>query len=67
MRTWYWQKHDITHLHTQNILNGFKVLYVSAEESTSQSRLLVARLDVLDDNLYILAEIDLGVVFNKIE
>ncbi|MDX1808345.1 MAG: DNA repair protein RadA [Sulfurospirillaceae bacterium] len=46
--------------------NG-KVLYVSAEESTSQIKLRSDRLDSNDDNLFLLSEIRLDIIFDELK
>ncbi len=45
---------------------GVRTLYVSAEESTSQTRLRAERLKALHPELYLLAETDLSVVISEI-
>jgi DNA repair protein RadA/Sms len=44
-----------------------KVVYVSAEETLHQIKLRAERLGVKGENLYLLAETDLGVILNQIE
>ncbi len=44
-----------------------KVVYVSAEETLHQIKLRAERLGVKGENLYLLAESDLGVILNQIE
>jgi DNA repair protein RadA/Sms len=44
-----------------------RTLYVSAEESTAQTRLRAERLGTLADELYLLAETDLQAVMSEIE
>jgi DNA repair protein RadA/Sms len=46
---------------------GSRTLYVSAEESTAQTRLRAERLGALHDELYLLAETDLAAVGAEIE
>ncbi len=47
--------------------NDKKVLYVSAEESASQIKLRSDRLQSNSDNLYLLSEIRLDIIFNELE
>jgi DNA repair protein RadA/Sms len=47
--------------------SGVRTLYVSAEESLSQTRLRAERLGALHDELYLLAETDLSVVLDEVE
>lgn len=47
--------------------SGVRTLYVSAEESTAQTRLRAERLGALHDELYLLAETDLSAVTSEIE
>lgn len=44
-----------------------KVLYVSAEESTSQIKLRSDRLDSNEDNLFLLSEIRLDIIFDELK
>lgn len=44
-----------------------KTLYVTAEESTQQVRLRAERLDALNDNVWLLAEMSLPNIFNAIQ
>ncbi len=46
--------------------NNRKVLYVSAEESTSQIKLRSDRLESNSDNLYLLSEIRLDIIFAEL-
>ena len=46
---------------------GLPVLYVSAEESLSQTRLRADRLDALHDDLYLLSETNMDVVEKEIQ
>ncbi|ROQ37218.1 DNA repair protein RadA/Sms [Frondihabitans sp. PhB188] len=46
---------------------GARVLYVTAEESAQQVRLRAARTGALNPNLYLAAEVDLGVILGQIE
>jgi DNA repair protein RadA/Sms len=46
---------------------GMKTLYVSAEESTGQTRLRAERLGALHDELLLLAETDLSIVLAEVE
>lgn len=46
---------------------GLRTLYVSAEESAGQTRLRAERTDALHDDLYLLAETDLGVVLGEVD
>jgi DNA repair protein RadA/Sms len=45
--------------------NG-RVLYVSAEESTAQTRMRAERMNALHDDILLLAETDLGVVIDEV-
>jgi DNA repair protein RadA/Sms len=45
---------------------GGRVLYVTSEESTLQMRLRAERLNVLSDNLLVLAETDVGLVLKHL-
>ena len=47
--------------------SGLRTLYVSAEESTAQTRLRAERLGALHKELFLLAETDLGVVADQID
>lgn len=47
--------------------SGLRTLYVSAEESTAQTRLRAERLGALHEELFLLSETDLGVVANQID
>ena len=47
--------------------SGARTLYVSAEESTQQTRLRAERLNALHDDLFLLAESDLGAITNEID
>ncbi len=44
-----------------------KILYISAEESTQQTRLRAERLDALDNELYIVCETNLDIIFEHIK
>jgi DNA repair protein RadA/Sms len=46
---------------------GVRTLYVSAEESLTQTRLRAERLGALHDELFLLSETDLGVVADQLE
>jgi DNA repair protein RadA/Sms len=46
---------------------GARVLYVTAEESASQVRLRAQRTGAMHPNLYLAAEVDLGVILGQIE
>jgi DNA repair protein RadA/Sms len=46
---------------------GIPTLYVSAEESVSQTRLRAERLDAIHPELFLLAETDLGVVEREVD
>jgi len=46
---------------------GLKVLYVSGEESIPQTKLRAERLGINSDNLWVLSEIDMNFVLEKIE
>lgn len=46
---------------------NMRTLYVSAEESTGQTRLRAGRLNALHDELYLQAETDLSVVLAEVE
>lgn len=46
---------------------GTRVLYVSAEESVTQTRLRAERLGALSDELFLLAETDLDVVLREVD
>ena len=46
---------------------GQRVLYVSAEESVSQTRLRAERLGALHDKLYLLSETDMDVVMQEVD
>jgi DNA repair protein RadA/Sms len=47
--------------------SGARTLYVSAEESTAQTRLRAERLGALHDQLYLLAETDLAAITAEVE
>ena len=47
--------------------NGKRVLYVSAEESASQIKLRSDRLQSNSENLFLLSEIRLDIIFNELE
>ncbi|GAA4266180.1 DNA repair protein RadA [Frondihabitans peucedani] len=47
--------------------SGARVLYVTAEESASQVRLRAQRTGAMHSNLYLAAEVDLGVILGQIE
>ncbi|MFH1093619.1 MAG: DNA repair protein RadA [Candidatus Omnitrophota bacterium] len=44
-----------------------KILYISAEESAQQTKLRAERLDVVDDELYIVCETNLDIIFEHIK
>ncbi|MCP4499168.1 MAG: DNA repair protein RadA [Deltaproteobacteria bacterium] len=46
--------------------SGQRVLYVSAEESVSQTRLRAERLNALHDDLFILSETDMGAILEEV-
>jgi len=46
---------------------GARVLYVTAEESAQQVRLRAQRTGAMQPNLYLAAEVDLGVILGQIE
>lgn len=46
---------------------GYRSLYISAEESTSQTRMTAERLDALHDNLYLLSETNLQAALLEVE
>ena len=47
--------------------SGVRVLYVSAEESTAQTRLRAERMKALHEELFLLAETDLGAITEQID
>ncbi|BDZ48837.1 DNA repair protein RadA [Frondihabitans sucicola] len=47
--------------------SGARVLYVTAEESASQVRLRAQRTGAMHPNLFLAAEVDLGVILGQIE
>lgn len=51
----------------QNICSKKTVLYVSGEESARQIKLRANRLNVISDNLYVLAETDVAVIVETIK
>ncbi|MDO5707114.1 MAG: DNA repair protein RadA [Andreesenia angusta] len=47
--------------------NGQKVLYITGEESSAQLKLRADRLNISSEELYILAETDLDIIFSSID
>ncbi|MBM7646749.1 DNA repair protein RadA/Sms [Scopulibacillus daqui] len=46
--------------------NGYKVLYISGEESIKQTKMRAMRLGIQSDNLYVLAETDIHEIETKL-